>query len=90
MLYCDCLKKTTTKKGVKESMNIDLLKSVIVKNGDTQEKLAKFLGISLSSLNAKIHSRRSSFRQNEIMAIKGRYGLNADEIDEIFFTPKLS
>ena len=66
-------------------MNTDLLKSILVKNGDTQAKLAEFLGISLSVLNAKIHGKRSSFRQNEIMAIKRRYSLSADEIDEIFF-----
>lgn len=66
-------------------MNTGLLKSVMVKNGDTQAKLAEFLGLSLSGLNAKIHGKNASFRQNEIMAIKKRYGLSADEIDEIFF-----
>ena len=71
-------------------MNTKLLKSFIARNGDTQEKLAEYLGISLSNLNAKLHGKRSSFRQNEIMAIKERYGLSADDIDEIFFASELS
>jgi len=65
-------------------MNPGLLKSILVKHGDTQEALAAALGISLSALNAKIRGKRS-FRQNEILAIKRRYGLSADEIDDIFF-----
>lgn len=66
-------------------MNSDLLRSILVKNGDTQAKLAKELGISLATLNAKIHGNKTSFRQNEIMAIKKRYGLSPDEVDAIFF-----
>lgn len=90
MLYSEVVLKRQSHRKEGGNTNADLLKSVLVKNGDTQAKLAEFLGLSLSALNAKIHGKRSSFRQNEIMAIKARYNLNADEIDEIFFTSNLS
>lgn len=66
-------------------MNSELMKSYIVRNGDNQSKLSDALGISLSNLNAKINGKSASFRQNEIIAIKDRYGLTAEEVDSIFF-----
>lgn len=65
-------------------MNTSLLKSYIVRHNDTQTSLAKYLGISLSTLNAKINGS-VDFRQNEIMAIKKCYDLSASEVDRIFF-----
>ena len=62
-----------------------MLKGKMVQFGDTQAKLAEFLGISLSNLNAKINGNGADFRQNEITAIKERYALTADEVDAIFF-----
>lgn len=66
-------------------MNKELLKAFLIKNGDTQQKLAAALGISLSNLNAKINSTGTSFRQNEIIAIKRRYHMTAEEVDAVFF-----
>lgn len=66
-------------------MNPDLLKSFIVRNADTQEGLAKALGISLSNLNAKINGTGASFRQTEIAAIKSRYHMSAEDVDAVFF-----
>ena len=66
-------------------MNKKLLNSFMAKNGDTQERLAEALGISLSNLNAKMNSKGASFRQTEIMAIKNRYSLTARDVDSIFF-----
>lgn len=66
-------------------MNKKLFKAILVKNGDTQKELAAALGISLSNLNAKINSTGASFRQTEILAIKTRYHMTADEVDAIFF-----
>ena len=66
-------------------MDKDLFKSFLVKNGDTQQKLAEALGISLSNLNMKINGNGTSFRQNEIAAIKKRYHMNAGEVDAVFF-----
>ena len=71
-------------------MNSALLKSYIVKNEDTQAKLAKALGISTSNLNEKINGKTVSFRQNEIAAIKERYNLTPEEIDAIFYSIPLS
>lgn len=66
-------------------MNSDLLKGKIRENGDTQEKLAVALGISNSNLSDKINGK-SSFRQNEILLIKERYSLTANDVDRIFFS----
>ena len=66
-------------------MNSDLLKGKIRENGDTQEKLAVAIGISCSNLSDKINGK-SSFRQNEIILIKERYSLTADDVDRIFFS----
>lgn len=71
-------------------MNSALLKGIIKTHGDTQEGLSDALGISLSNLNAKINGKGTSFRQSEIIAIKERYGLTADEIEQIFFADVLS
>lgn len=65
-------------------MNSDLLKGKIRENGDTQERLAVAIGISNSNLSDKINGK-SSFRQNEILLIKERYSLTANDVDRIFF-----
>lgn len=70
-------------------MNSRLLKATIVKNGDTQEKLAEAMGIQTSGLNMRINGH-TEFRRNEINFIKQRYGLTSDEIDSIFFTELVS
>lgn len=74
-----------------KNLNKQLLASVLAKNGDTQSDLAKVLGLSLSRTNAKINETDGAqFTQNEIAAIKKAYTLTAKEIDEIFFTSKVS
>ena len=69
-------------------MDSALFKSYIIRNHDTQKLLAEALGISLSNLNAKINGKTASFRQSEIMLIKDRYHLSAEEVDAIFFAVK--
>lgn len=59
-------------------------------NGDTQETLAAAIGISRTQLNAKINERNASFMQPEILRIKERYNLTAEQINEIFFENKVS
>ena len=66
-------------------MDKKLFKSFLVKNGDTQKDLADALGISPSNLNAKINGAGTSFRQNEIIAIKERYHMTAEEVNAVFF-----
>lgn len=70
-------------------MNERLLKAKIVEHGDTQAILASAIGISASNLNDKINGK-VSFRQDDIVAIRNRYGLSAQEVDLIFFAPQLS
>ena len=71
-------------------MNETLLRSVMIKNGDTQGTLAEAMGISLSRLNAKINNNGAEFKQTEILFIKQRYKLTAKEVNEIFFNVKVS
>lgn len=70
-------------------MNSDLLRSVIVKNGDTQTKLAEAMGLQVSALSQRINGR-IDFRRNEIKFIKKRYDLSCKEIDDIFFNELVS
>jgi hypothetical protein len=63
----------------------------MILHGDTGNTLAKALGISPQRFSAKINERNGAeFTQGEIMAIKERYNLSADDIDDIFFSKKVS
>ena len=74
-----------TRKEVK-LMNKNKFVSVMKLHGDTQESLAEAIGISVQRLNAKINSTGGAeFTMSEIRAIKIRYNLTCQEIDEIFF-----
>ena len=67
-------------------MNKALLSSVMVKHNDTQGRLAKAMGLSLSRFNAKINERDgAAFTQSEMTFIIKRYSLTNDEAMEIFF-----
>ena len=67
-------------------MNAKLLRSVMVLNGDTNAKLAGFLGITEQSVSNKINENGTEFKQGEIAKIKARYNMDSDMIDRIFFT----
>lgn len=67
-------------------MNKNKFVSVMKLFGDTQETLADAIGISVQRLNAKINSTGGAeFTMGEIRAIKIRYHLISEQIDEIFF-----
>ena len=70
-------------------MNSNLLRAEIVKNGDTQASLAQQMGLQVSALSMRI-SGKIEFRRNEILFIKNRYGLTAEETDRIFFEDTVS
>ena len=70
-------------------MNTNSLRAVIVKNGDTQAKLAEAMGIPVSALSYRINGK-IEFRRNEINFIKNRYHLTAEETDAIFFEDVVS
>ena len=71
-------------------MDINKLKSKMILNGDNGKKLADYLGISRTTLSAKMNETNAEFTQTEIMKIKEKYLLTGDEIDEIFFNFKVS
>lgn len=72
-------------------MNKNRLKSVMVAHGDTYKTLAEFLGITVSTLSKKVNEKRQAwFNQQEIMMIKNRYSLNAEDVDSIFFENQVS
>ena len=66
-------------------MNKELLRSVMVLNGDTNRDLAVFLDISEQSVSNKINENGTEFKQGEIAAIRQRYNLTADQVTNIFF-----
>lgn len=66
-------------------MNKELLRSVMVLNGDTNRDLAVFLDISEQSVSNKINENGTEFKQGEIAAIRQRYGLTAEQVTDIFF-----
>ena len=72
-------------------MNKNMFVSKMKLFGDTQEVLAKELGISLSRLNAKINETDGAeFKQNEIRFFRNRWNLTPEEVDQIFFAQKVS
>lgn len=64
-------------------MDKNLMKSYMARWGDTQNSLARALGISLSCLNAKINGK-TDFWGSEIAFIKKRYSLTPLEVNSIF------
>ena len=72
-------------------MNKNLLVSKMKLHGDNQEDLAEYIGISLTTFNAKINETGGAeFRQGEIQKIKEKYDLTSEEVDAIFFVSSVS
>lgn len=68
-------------------MKSQLLKSVLVRNGETQKDLADAMGLSQARLSLKINETDGAvFNRIEIDFIKKRYKLSAVENDDIFFS----
>lgn len=71
-------------------MNKNMFVSKMKLFGETQFDLAEALGMSVSRINAKINETNGSqFRQNEIKFFRDRWCLTPDEVDQIFFAPKV-
>ena len=70
-------------------MNGAMMKAVIVKNNETQAKLAEALGMPVSALNARINGH-VEFRRNEINEIRKRYNMSKDETIAVFFDQDVS
>lgn len=72
-------------------MNTRLLKSYMVRFGDNGLQLSNALGIARSSLSDKMNGTNGrEFTQGEILLIKDRYNLTANEIEAIFFAKEVS
>lgn len=65
-------------------LNKKALKSQMVLFGDTQEILARALGITRQALSHKMNGK-AQFTLNEVRAIRRRYNLPMDVIASIFF-----
>ena len=91
MVVLKCLIQTQNieRKEVKQ-MDVRKLRATMYLFGDTGGTLADYLGISRSTLSAKMNENNAVFTQREIMAIKERYNLGADDVDSIFFNKEVS
>lgn len=69
-------------------MNKQLLRSKMALLGDSNKTLSKALNISQNRFSMKINETNGAeFKKKEILAIKARYKLTAQEVTDIFFTP---
>lgn len=66
-------------------MDTNMLKSVLVRNGDNVAALADKMGLSQAALYRRFNGE-TDFDYKEIRAIKEIYALSPEEIDAIFFT----
>ena len=65
------------------------LRAHMARHGDTNETLAKALGISYVAFSQKINAKQS-FTQSEIQIIINRYNLSPKDVHNIFFAPEVS
>jgi len=65
-------------------VNIEKLRAVMERNGDSITSLAKKMGISRQMLSAKLRKKRD-FLIRDIQAIAKVYDLNEPQVTEIFF-----
>ena len=70
-------------------MNTKLFKIFMVKNNETQAKLADALRLPQSAISDRINGK-TDFRQSEINIIRLRWNLTDQETVDIFFTPAVS
>lgn len=65
-------------------MNTQLLKAQMILNKETLADLSEVLGTTPGTLSNKI-TGKAEFKQSEIQIIARHYGLDAEQIKEIFF-----
>lgn len=67
-------------------MNKKLYRSKMALYGDTNESVAKYLGITPQRNSAKVNGTGGAeHTQGEIAMLKKRWNLTAKEVDQIFF-----
>lgn len=65
-------------------MNTQALKAQMILNKETLADLSEVLGTTPGTLSNKI-TGKAEFKQSEIQIIAKHYGLDAEQIKEIFF-----
>lgn len=65
-------------------MNTQALKAQMILNKETLADLSEVLGTTPGTLSNKI-TGKAEFKQSEIQVIAKHYGLDAEQIKEIFF-----
>ena len=65
-------------------MNTQALKAQMILNKETLADLSEVLGTTPGTLSNKI-TGKAEFKQSEIQIIARHYGLDAEQIKEIFF-----
>lgn len=73
------------RRGGREMINKQLLKSKMILREITQPQIAKKLGLSITSINQKINGN-IIFKPKEIKEIRNLLGLSNDETVEIFLS----
>lgn len=87
----DTERKSRAEVEVKNRVNSALLKYYIADAGDTMKSLAADMKVSPEWLSKKVNnSPGSEFWASEILFIKNRYKLSAEEVDRIFFSQGVS
>jgi hypothetical protein len=72
-------------------MNKKLYRSKMALYGDTNESIARALGISPQRNSAKVNGTHGAeYTTSEIMVLKARWKLTAKEVDSIFFAKSVS
>lgn len=65
-------------------MNAKLFRSFMVLFDETNKTLADFLNLSEQSVCNKINENGTEFKRGEISKIKSRWGLSAEQVNDIF------
>ena len=65
---------------------LEALKRLIQKRGDTQDALAKALGMHRTTFNYKLNERNGkAFTENDMEAISKHYGIPLEQREALFF-----
>jgi len=69
-----------------QQKGLEALKQLIQKRGDTQDGLAKALGIHRTTFNYKLNERNGkAFTENDMQVISEYYNIPLDQREALFF-----
>ena len=70
-------------------VNKNEFRSVMIRHGENQSDVAKWLGMSVANLSKKLNGN-GDWTVAQIMCVKKRYDLSPEDIDRIFFSSECS